>query len=158
MQMRVFTTFIIFLLTLTICFGQDGSDMRYIPIKKLGKSFIGQFAHLDFYSRSYKDLKPDSIVINIDDRPTKFIEHREDDGLNNWFSQQYLLSLDTLNGYIIKIVKCKIDSIANDSIQVTNYLEYYDSYNNLLTDKSRKLTYWFKKEIINEVLIKSKQL
>ena len=158
MQMRTFTLFIILLLTLTTCFGQDGTDMRYIPIKKLDKSFIGQFAHLDFYRKSYMGLKLDSIVINIDDRPTKFVEHRKDDGFNNWFSQQYLLSLDTLSGYTIKIAKCKIDRITNDSIQVTNYLEYYDNHNNLLADKSRRLTYWFKKEIINEVLIKSKQL
>ncbi len=158
MQMKTFTTFIILLLIWTTCFGQDGSDMRYIPIKKLNKSFIGQFAHLDFYRKSYMGLELDTVVINIDGRPTKFIEHRKDDGFNNWFSQQYLLSLDILGGYIIKIARCKIDSITNDSIQVTNYLEYYDNHNNLLTDKSRKLTLWFKKEIINEVLIKSKQL
>ena len=80
------------------------------------------------------------------------------DGFNSWFSQQYLSSLDTLNGYAIKIVKCKIDSIKTDSILVTNFLEYYDINNTLQPNKSRQQAYWFKKEIIKEVLIKSKQL
>jgi hypothetical protein len=132
--------------------------MRYIPIQKLDKSFIGQFAHLDFYNRSFWGLKLDTVIINIDNTPIKFIEHRQDNGFNSWFSQQYLSSLDTLDGYAIKIVKCKIDSIKTDSILLTNFLEYYDTNNKLQPNKSRQQAYWFKKEIIKEVLIKSKQL
>ncbi len=156
--MRTATILLILLSVWTTCLGQDGSDIRYIPIKKLDKSYIGKFAHLDFYNKSFMGLKPDTVVITIDNNPIKFFEHRIDNGFNNWFSEQYLSSLDTYDGYFIKIVKCKIDSITNNSIMVTNFLEYYDIKNNLCIDKSRQLTYWFKKQIIKEVLIKSKQL
>ncbi len=156
--MRTIIIFVILITSWITCLGQDGSDMRYIPIQKLDKSFIGQFAHLDFYNRSYMGLKLDTVVIKIDNKSIKFIEHRQDDGFNNWFSQQYLSSSDTSDGYSIKIVKCKIDSIKRDSILVTNFLEYYDINGKIQPNKSRQQDYWFKREIIKEVLIKSKQL
>lgn len=153
--MKISTIF--FLLFYTTGYAQDGSDMRYIPIKKLNRSFIGKFAHIDFYRNSFGGLNVDTVIIKIDNIPVKFIEHRIDDGLNNWFSEQYLKSVDILQGLTIRINKCKIDSISRDSILVTNYYDYYDSNNNLLPQKSSQEKYWFKKAIIIEVLIKSKQ-
>lgn len=155
MKEKIIVTLTILFVT-TLCFGQDGSDIRYIPIQKFNTSFIGQFAHLDFYNDSHWGRKLDTVVISIDNKPMKFIEHRVDDGFNQWFSQQYLRSLDSTDGITIRIIKCKIDSITKDSILVTNFLEYYDSNSNLLPDKSTQEKCWFAKDMIVFVLIKSK--
>ena len=158
MKTKVTLAIFIFMLAAINCIAQDGSDMRYISPKKLNKSFIGQFAHIDFYNNSHFGLKLDTISISIGEKPIKFIEHRVDDGFNSWFAEQYLYSLDTLEGCFIKIVKCKIDSIKTDSILVTNYLEFYDANNLEIVKKTQQQKDWFKKGIIFMVLIKSKQL
>src|ERR1700690_3982461 len=96
-KMKIIITILAIVFISVTCLAQDGSDMRYIPIKKIDKSFIGKFAHLDFYNNSYYGAKLDTVLIIVDSKPIRFIEHRVDDGLNQWFSQQYLFSLDSLN-------------------------------------------------------------
>lgn len=96
-------------------------------------------------------------MIAIDNLPIKFIEHRVDDGFNNWFSAQYLQSINKMGEQIIRISKFKLDSITNNSFQVTMYVDLYDANNKLLVDKSRQVEYWFDKKDIIEVLVKSKQ-
>jgi len=96
--------------------------------------------------------------IIIDGKPTRFVEHRIDDGYNSWFSQQYLQSVDQLNGQTIRISKFKLDSITAKSFKVTMYIDFYDPSLKLLTGKSKQVPYWFNKKDIIEVLVKSKQL
>ena len=152
------TLFLLLILNLT-SFAQDGSDIFYTPIKALNSSYIGKFAHIDFYRESFfpfardGERAIDTVTINIDDKPIKFIEVRKDDGYNNWFSRQYLESVEGFDGQKIRISKCKIDDVTKDSIMVTLYIEYYDSQNKLLADKSKQQASSFKKEIISEVLI-----
>ena len=85
------------------------------------------------------------------------MERRKDNGYNNWFSQQYLQSIDKINDETVRISKFKLDSITTNSFIVTMYLDFYDSNNGLLVDKSRDIKYWFDKKDITEVLVKSKQ-
>ena len=96
----------------------------------------------------------DTVIINIDDKPIKFIEVRKDDGFNNWFSRQYLESVEGFDGQKIRISKCKIDDVTKDSISVTLYIEYYDSQKKLLAKKSKQQATSFKKDIISWILIK----
>jgi hypothetical protein len=150
--MKVLGAFLIFLLHYASCFGQDGSDIKYVPIKNLDNSFIGKFAHLDFNRKSFHSRNIDTIIIKIDKIPVRFQEHRVDNGFNNWFSQQYLISLDKVDGYFVKLTKCKIARITKDSILVINYLEHYD-IDMQNAKRLRQLAYWFKKEDIIEVLV-----
>ncbi len=149
---------VIFLLVLwTSSYGQDGSDIRYFKIIGVDSSLIGEDIHLDFFNRSFRGQTIDTITIIIDNRPTRFIEVRKDDGYNNWFSQQNLQSIDKFEGQTIKIPKFKLDSISMTSFQVRIYVEYYDDNNNLLVEKAQQVEYWFDKKDIIEVLVKSKQ-
>jgi hypothetical protein len=138
-------------------YGQDGSDIRYFQIIGVDTSLIGQYVHFDFFNRSFGGQFTDTVTISIDNRPTKFTEVRKDNGYNNWFSQQSLQSIGKHEGQTIKIPKFKLDNITATSFQVTMYVEYCDTNNNLLIDKSRQIEYWFDKKDIIEVLVKSKQ-
>ncbi len=95
----------------TSSYGQDGSNIRYFKIIGVDSSLIGWYVHFDFFDRSFRGQSIDTITIIIDNRPTRFIEVRKDNGYNNWFSQQSLQSIDKLEGQIIKIPKFKLDSI-----------------------------------------------
>jgi hypothetical protein len=141
----------------TFSLAQDGSDIRYFKIIGVDSTLVSQFVHLDFFNRSFRGQSIDTITITIDNRPTRFIEVRKDNGYNNWFSQQSLQSIDKIDGQTIKIPKFKLDRITTTSFQVTMYVEYYDNNNNLLVEKARQIEYWFDKKDIIEVLVKSKQ-
>ena len=150
---------IIFLLTVwTQAHGQDGADIRYFKTFGIDSSLVGQFVHFDFFNRSFRSQTIDTVTITIDDRPIKFIEVRKDNGYNNWFSQQYLQSLDKIDKLAIRISKFKLDSITTNSFLVTMYVNFYDTSNNLLVNKSRQNKYQFDKKDITEVLVRSKQL
>jgi hypothetical protein len=139
-------------------FAQDGSNISYTLIKELDSSHIGKFAHIDFHRKSFGlrgNRVVDTVIINIDDKPIKFIEVRKDDGYNNSFSRQYLESVESFEGQTIRISKCKIDDAKKDSISVTLYIEYYDSKKKLVSSKSKQQAYSCVKEIISEVLIHS---
>jgi hypothetical protein len=151
--------FTILLLSIwTTSYGQDGSDIRYFKTNGVDSSLVGQYVHIDFFKRSFHGRPIDTVTIIIDNRPTRFIEIRKDDGYNNWFFQQRLQSIDKLDGQTIKISKFKLDSITATSFQVTMYVDFYGSDNKLLDDKSQQIEYWFDKKDITEVLVKSKQL
>ena len=149
---------IFFLLTLwSKSYGQDGSDIRYFKVYGVDSSLSGKYVQFDFFRRSFGGRAIDTVTINIDDRPIKFMERRKDNGYNNWFSQQYLQSIDKINDETVRISKFKLDSITTNSFIVTMYLDFYDSNNGFLVDKSRDIKYWFDKKDITEVLVKSKQ-
>ncbi len=152
------TTIILLLLTiLTNSYGQDGSDIRYFKVQGVDSTLIGQDVHFDFLNRSFGGRTIDTIIINIDNRPIKFVEIRKDDGFNNWFSQQSLQSTNKIDGLTIRISKFKLDSITSTSFQVTIYVDFYGTDNKLLADKSRQIEYSFDKKEITEVLVKSTQ-
>jgi hypothetical protein len=150
---------IFFLLTLwSSSYGQDGSDIRYFKVYAVDTSLIGQYVHFDFFKRSFGGQTIDTVTINIDNKPINFVERRKDDGYNNWFSQQHLQSINMTDDQTIRIAKFKLDGITENSFQVTMYIDFYDSNDKLLADKSRQIKYWFDKKNISEVLVKSKQL
>jgi hypothetical protein len=151
MKTQILISFIM-LITWTTLLGQDGSDILYGTIDKLDKSYIGDFVHLDFHHRSFRGKSIDTVSILVDHKPTKFVEHRKDNGYNNWFSRQYLESADKADGLTIRIVKSRLDKITADSVFVTNYLEYYKD-NKLLTERSREIESEFPRTIIAEVLV-----
>ena len=142
----------------SVSYGQDGSDIRYFKVYGVDTSLVGQFIHFDFFNRSFGGRTIDTVTISIDNRPTKFIERRKDDGYNNWFSQQYLQSIDKIDEQTTRISKFRLDSVTTNSFLVTMYLDFYSSNNRLLEDKSRQIKYWLDKKDITEVLVKSKQL
>lgn len=156
--MKTLKITIIFLSLWMASYGQDGSDIRYFKTYGVDSSIVGQYVHFDFFNRSFHGQTIDTVTIIIENRPTRFIEIRKDDGYNNWFSQQGLQSIDKLEGQSIKISKFKLDSITTTSFQVTMYVDFYDSDNKLLDDESRQIKYWFDIKDIAEVLVKSKQL
>jgi hypothetical protein len=119
--------FIIFLLISLNAKTQDGSDIRYFNIGNIDTSFVGDTVHLDFYKRSFATIKPDNVTIIVNNKPVLFIEHREDNGYNNWFHRQYLESLEKLGTDKLRIEMSVIKGITKDSIFVTNYFSFYKS-------------------------------
>jgi hypothetical protein len=150
---RIVVTLGITLLYCVNVLAQDGSDMFYCKINKLKSSDIGKEAHLDFYRRSFRGVYIDTVTINIQNIPVNFIEHREDNGFNNWFNKQYLESAGLIDGMRIRIIKSKITAINADSIQVDNHIQYYNASNTLIENKSSVEPCWFEKRMVNEILI-----
>lgn len=157
-SMKILKITILFLSIWATSYGQDGSDIRYFKTHGVDSFLIGQYVHFDFFNRSFHGRTIDTVTIIIDNIPTRFIEIRKDNGYNNWFSQQSLQSLDKLEGQLIRISKLKLNSITAKSFQVTMYVDFYNSNDKLLEDKSREIEYWFEKKDIAEVLVESKQL
>ncbi len=93
----------------------------YVNPENLNKSHIGRIIQIDFYRRSFGGRNIDKISINIDDKKMEFVEHREDDGFNNWFYQQYLESVDVVNGKKIKIKEFKLVDVKKENILVLGY-------------------------------------
>jgi hypothetical protein len=137
-------------------FAQDGSDIRYYKVSGVDKTLIGKNVHFDFYNRSFHGRTIDTVTITIDSIAIKFVEVRKDNGFNNWFFEQHLKSLETINGQKIKIEKFQLDSVTNKSFQVTLYVEYFDVNNRLMAGKSRQIPYLFDKSDIVEVLVESR--
>jgi hypothetical protein len=144
---------LIFLAALTSwcqLWGQDGSDILYRTVDKLDKSYIGDFVHLDFNNKSFHGAPTDTITIKIDSRSVRFIERRSDNGFNNWFNEQYLESMDKIEGQTVKIAKSRLKKITTDSVFVTDYLEFFEN-DRLL--KSKEQENRFSKTIIAAVLV-----
>jgi hypothetical protein len=153
MNMRIqLLTFLITLTTWTTLIGQDGSDILYKKVDWLDESYLGDFVHLDFYNRSFRGIAIDTIAIVVDGKLTMFVEHRKDNGFNNWFDRQYLESLEMTDGITIRVVKCRLDKITTDSVFVTSFLEYYKN-DKLLPERSKEIASEFPKTIIAEVLV-----
>jgi hypothetical protein len=97
-------SFLIALTSWTTLLGQDGSDIIYGTVGKLDQSFIGDFVHLDFYSKSFRGTPVDTIIIKIENSSMKFVERRKDNGFNNWFNEQCLESVDKVQGREIRLL------------------------------------------------------
>src|ERR1041385_6098329 len=93
--MKITITVILLILQMN-SFGQDGSDIRYFEVPEVDGSFVGKYVQFDFYRISCRGQSIDTVTINIEGKPIEFIERRNDTGFNNWFSEQYLQSIDKL--------------------------------------------------------------
>jgi hypothetical protein len=153
--MKALTITILLIAFWTRMYGQDGSDIMYYKTSGVNSSLVGKYIHFDFYRESFHARAIDTVSIIIDNIPMKFIEHRVDHGYNNWFSKQYLQSLDKIDGQTIRITKFRLDSVTTNSFLVTMYVDIYNATNDLQADKSRKIKYQFDKKDIINVLVKS---
>ncbi|MFM9905625.1 MAG: hypothetical protein ACKVQJ_13765 [Pyrinomonadaceae bacterium] len=117
---------VVMVIFMTFCGGlllaQDGSDMNYTKPQDLDKSHIGRRMHIDFYRRSFGNrqgggLDVDRVSLEIGGKQIEFVEHREDDGLNNWFFEQYLESADKK----ARIREFKLLGIEKETITVIGY-------------------------------------
>ena len=142
--MRIVIITIFVLIQVGFLFGQDGSDINYIKPENLNSSHIGRIIQIDFFRRSFGGLHIDKILIDVNSKQIEFIEHREDDGFNAWFAQQYLESVDAVDGKKIIIKEFKLIKIEKESILVIGYF----------TDKSFTKELSFKKSEIAELLFK----
>ena len=106
-------------------FAQDGSDIWYVSPDKVDNSIVGKVCHIDVYSKSYLGLSIDTLEINVRGKKRKFIEHRVDDGFNNWFREQYLIALPIKEPYSTRLISSKIDSLDSKKIYVASVLAYY---------------------------------
>lgn len=134
---------------------QDGSNILYRKTNQLNDSYLGDFIHLDFNTRSFLSRQIDTVTLMIDNKPIRFIEHRKDDGLNNWFDEQYLQSVEKINWHTIRITKSKLEKITKDSLFVTNYLSYYMG-DTVIPEKAKEISGRYPKKIIAEVLVSEK--
>ena len=138
----------IFLFLAAPAFGQDGSNINYVKPDELNQSHVGRTIQLDFYRRSFGSALSDApravdkISLAINGRLMEFVEHRVDDGFNNWFSEQYLESVDKK----IRIREFELLGIEKEAIRARAFLN--------VAPFTQEFS--FPKKDIAEVLIKAK--
>ncbi len=117
---------------------QDGGDMQYVKPVDLKTSDVGKKVHLDFFNRSFwmefdaGKRSLDKVTLKIEGKDVEFLEHRVDDGFNNWFKKQYLVSTDgkvTINYF-------KLMQIDKRTLTVTAYLKTAPYEQQLVVSKS----------------------
>lgn len=69
---------------------QVGSDIRYIKESEIDSTLIGEYAHIDFYHRSFHSNPLDSIKLLINTDSIEFVEKRVDDGFLSVVVIKYL--------------------------------------------------------------------
>lgn len=125
--MRLTLAILLGLIIATSLSAQDGSNIRYYELAKLPGSIIGKTVQIDFYCRSFAgswrhrgadNPLRDKVVLDIDGQPVEFYEHREDDGYNNWFQDQYLETADQK----VRIKEFTVVRIDGDSITVVAHI------------------------------------
>jgi hypothetical protein len=148
---------VLFLITIAtnLVHGQDGSDILYLKADSINDSYTGKKVQFDFFNRSFGGLTLDTVSIDLNGRAVKFVEHRKDNGYNNWFSQQYLQSVDKINGYTLRLVYNQINRVTKDEIFVTSYFDLYRKNNKRVLDSTVSKEHSFKKSMITEVLVQS---
>ena len=148
--MRIVLITIFILIQVGYLFGQDGSNINYLEPEKLDESYVGQIVQIDFYRKSRglnrsKDgdgggYNIDKVLLDIDGKQVEFIERRQDNGFNNWFSEQYLETADKK----IRIKEFKILKVEEEAILVEAYLN--------VSPFTKEFS--FKKSDIAQVLVK----
>ncbi|MEM8900747.1 MAG: hypothetical protein AAGC85_21715 [Bacteroidota bacterium] len=133
-------------------FSQDGSNIRYLKPEYLNKSFIGKSVHIDFGLRSFGGHSIDTITIIVEGKPIQFIEHREDNGYENWFERQYLIALPREDWTEVRLSHSTIDSISAEKIHLTSLLSYYHLENPL--DTITIFNHSYLRKNIAEILIR----
>jgi hypothetical protein len=151
--MKTIITIFFFLIIFSTVNGQDVSDIRYINTNRLDSTFIGREVLFDFFNISFHGKTIDTIEINVDKRPIKFVEVRVDNGHFNLFSEQGFKSIETIDEQKMRISKFELDSITSTAFLVKIYIDYFDSRGNNITEKSKEIKYWFEKKDIIKVLV-----
>jgi len=147
---KIFAIFFFLTLIPNLVYSQDGSDIRYVKSANLNTELIGKFVHFDFYNRSFLSKKIDTIELKINQKLIKFIEVRNDDGYNNWFSQQSLISEDKT----LQISKFQIRIFDKNKVDATAFLNHIKSNK---IDKSELVNIFIPRNKITEILVDSKQ-
>ncbi|WP_299762692.1 hypothetical protein [uncultured Dokdonia sp.] len=117
--------FIVLILINIPVFAQDGSDIWYVNSENIDNGIIGKVCHIDVYSKSFMGRAIDTIEINVKGKKVKFIEHRVDNGYNNWLRDQYLIALPIYRNSSMRLISSKIDSLDSKKIYVTSVVGYY---------------------------------
>jgi len=134
-------------------FSQDGSNIRYIKVTDLNETHLNKPIQLDFYNRSFAGLHIDTVSIALKGKTIKFVEHRQDNGFNNWFYKQYIQSVDSISGYRLRLIKCEIYQLTRDEILTKDYFNFYDSEDQALLKVPIIDTNSFRRKSIAEVLV-----
>lgn len=134
-------------------FAQDGSDIRYVNSENIDSGIVGKVCHIDVYSKSFRGLPIDTMEINVRGKKVKFIEHRVDNGFNNWFRDQYLIALPIYKNSSMRLISSKIDSLDSKNIYVTSIIGYY-RYDNPL-DTITVINHDYLRENVAAILLKN---
>lgn len=154
---------IILLMTTFMAHGQDGSDIRYVKLDELTEKDIGRLIHLDHQTRSWafadylgkkRDLS--KIEIEIDGKKIAFREHRVDDGYNNWFKQQYMISEKRFGNYYLRLIYSRLTAVNQTTIETEAHFAYFDDNGQEVKDRSFIQSLKFKKSSLSEILINEK--
>lgn len=115
-------------------FAQDGSDILYGKESSLNNSHVGKRIQVDFGRHSglnfrlsidkKKNRSLDTLYIVINGKSIPFIEHREDNGFNNWFGRQYLIRASNSENSSAKIPYFIIEKITKDRLFVRGFISY----------------------------------
>jgi len=150
---------LMFTLICFVSYGQDGSNIGYLDFEDLNESFIGKKVHLDFCRNSYGafnidkiDLS-DKVIIELFGKQIEFKEHREDDGFNNWFNEQYLESTELVNGFKIRVSYSVIENITPDGIKVKMIFTYIGKRINSDIVTPPFDYYYFSKDELSKILV-----
>lgn len=162
--MKLFAVIFVVLVQCSVLFGQDGSDINYVKSEELNNSYVGQKLHLDFYkvTRNWLGVQKPSprigekIIVEINNKRVAFIENRKDDGYNYWFSQQYLESVEKVDGFKLRIKEFGLLEIQNDNISVKGFFVFVNKKGKILDEKSFTKELTFPKKDIVEYLVKAK--
>lgn len=108
---------------------QDGSDIIYVDAKNIDSSLIGKliqidFRHESFGSNKFSQVIADTVTIDFIEKQD-FKEIRNDDLFNNWFSEQYLETINEKKDLKLRIQKMKLLNISKDSITVKLFGHYF---------------------------------
>ncbi len=122
--MKLFIIILLLLLSVSI-FAQDGSNIKYVTPENINNTLIGKTCHIDFGSESFRTLIVDTLEIEVKGQKIEFVEHRVDNGFDNWFDQQYLVALPLQKAYSVRLKSTKIDSLNSEKVYVTSILGYY---------------------------------
>lgn len=159
MRTVIITIFILF--QAAFLFGQDGSNMNYVKPAELNETYIGRRLHLDFGQRSFAIFDDkrslDTIIIDINGKKVKFIEHRVDDGFNNWFKDQYLEAVESVDGLKLRVKEFEILKINEKDILVKGSFVFIDKNEQVLPERSFIKDLTFEKTEIVEYLFKAKE-
>lgn len=160
--MRLLVVTFVILIQCGFLFGQDGGDMNYTKPEALNESYVGRRLHLDFYESSFvpswdRDKRRlNTVEIKVNDKKIKFIEHRTDDGFNNWFSRQYLESIEKIEGLRLRIKEFELLEFNEKEIKVKAFFVFVGKDELVLPKKSFTKELSFEKKEIIELLFKAK--
>lgn len=153
-KLHIHITILIFISSLANA--QDGSDIIYVDSKKVDSTLIGKYIQIDFHnysfgSNKFPKVKADTISLKFKEFES-FIEIRNDDHYNNWFSEQYLESINERDGLKLRIRKMKLLEVSNDSIEVKLFGHYFENEKEIFSKYQTEIKKLSRKDI-NQLLV-----